>query len=397
MKISSSVFLTFLCVVLLFSASYTITAQSDDDKAREVIVKALTLYQQQRYSEALPYMQLLAEAMPDAAEIRFAYGMCLLGKSKQITNTEEAKQLSAKALEQFLKAKELGSTNPQTDTLIALLSGKAVASPSSPVYSTNKDADKLMVEGENYFAQSKYDEALKKFEKALSIDPKIYQAAISAGDCYTVKGDWGNAEKWYQKAIAIDPDRETAYRYSATPLMKQNKYDLARERYIEALITEPYSNMSIRGITQWANVTGARLGHPKLDVPKLSFDANGKAITDAAIDTNDAAARPWAAYIATRESWKKDKFAKTFPKETEYRHSMQEEAEALRSVIKAAENAKTTNAQVQLLAKMESDGVLEAFILMALPDKGIAADHAEFLKNNRPKLRQYVASYVIAK
>lgn len=397
MKISFSVVRIFLCFVLLFLASHTITAQSDDDKAREIIVKALTLYQQQRYAEALPYMEILVEAMADSAEFRFAYGMCLLGKSKQISNTEEAKQLSAKALVQFQKAKELGSTNPQTDTFIAILSGKAVSSAASPAYSTNKDADKLMVEGENYFAQSKYDEAIKKFEKALSIDPKIYQAAVSGGDCYTARGDWGNAEKWYQKAIAIDPNRETAYRYSATPLMKQDKYDLARERYIEAFITEPYNNMARRGITQWADVTGARLGHPKLDIPKLSFDPNGKAITDPVIDTSDAAARPWTAYVATRESWRKDKFAKTFPKETEYRHSMQEEAEALRSVIKAAENAKTTNANVQLLAKMESEGVLEAFILMALPDKGIATDHPEFLKNNRAKLRQYVAGYVISK
>src|SRR5262249_50287380 len=150
--------------------------------------------------------------------------------------------------------------------------GKATASPTSPAYSTNKEADQLMMEGENYFAQSKYDEALKKFEKALSLDPKIYRAALSAGDCYTAKGDWDNAEKWYQKGIAIDPNRETAYRYSATPLMKQGKYDLARERYIEALITEPYSDLARRGISQWADATGAKLGHPKLNVPDVTFD-----------------------------------------------------------------------------------------------------------------------------
>lgn len=397
MTILSSTIRTFLCVVLLLSASYTLTAQSDDDKAKEIIVKALTLYQQQRYAEALPYMQLLAEAAPDSPDIRFAYAMCLIGKSKQVSNTDEAKQLSAKALEQFLKAKELGSKDPQTDSFIAILSGKAVASPASPAYSANKEAEKLMVEGETYFAQSKYNEAIKKFEKALALDPKIYQAAISGGDSYTAKSDWDNAEKWYQKGIAIDPNRETAYRYSATPLMKQDKYDLARERYIEALITEPYSNLTRRGIGQWAEATGAKLGHPKLDIPDVSFDSNGKAITGATIDANDASARPWAAYIATRESWRKEKFAKAFPKESEYRHSMQEEADALRSAIKASELSKTANPQLQILSKMDADGLLEAYVLMAIPDKGIAADHSEFLKNNRPKLRQYVSNYVISK
>ena len=397
MRTSSPGVRTFFCFVLLLLASYALSAQTDDEKAREIIVKALTLYQQQRYAEAVPYMEVLVEAMQDSPEIHFAYGVCLLGKSKQVSNTEEAQQLSAKALEQFLKAKELGTKNPQNESFIALLSGKAAASPDSPTFSTNKEADKLMMEGENYFAQSKYDEAVKKFEKALELDPKLYRAALSAGDCYTAKRDWDNAEKWYQKGIAIDPNRETAYRYSATPLMKQGKYDLARERYIEALITEPYSDLARRGISQWADVTGAKLGHPKLNIPDVSFDSNGKAITGAAIDANDPSARPWLSYIATRESWRKEKFAKAFPKESVYRHSLQEEAEALRSVITASEGSKTANPQLQVLAKMDAEGLLEAFILMALPDKGIAADHAEFLKNNRPKLRQYVANYLISK
>jgi tetratricopeptide (TPR) repeat protein len=387
----------FLCLVLLFSGSYTLAAQSGDDRAKEIIVKALTLYQQQRYAEALPYMEVMAEAMPDSPEITFAYGMCLVGKSKQISNAEEAKELSARALVQFQKAKELGSKDPKLDSLIALLSGKAVASPGSPAYSKNKEADKLVAEGENYFAQSKYDEAIKKFEEALALDPKIYQAAVSGGDCYTVKADWDNAEKWYQKAIAIDPDRETAYRYSATPFMKQNKPEIALERYIEAFITEPYSSLARRGITQWADATGAKLGHPQLGIPEVNFDPNGKATTGAAIDLNDPSAKPWLAYIATRESWRKEKFAAAFPKEGAYRHSLPEEADSLRSVIEASKGSKVVNPQLKLLAKIDADGLLEAFILMALPDKGIAADHAEFLKNNRPKLRQYVANYVISR
>ncbi|MCV5117183.1 tetratricopeptide repeat protein, partial [Escherichia coli] len=76
--------------------------------------------------------------------------------------------------------------------------------------------------------------------KALDADPKNYYAALFVGDSYLQLEDFANAEVWYQKAIAIDPNIETAYRYSATPLMKQKKYDQAKERYIEAWITEPY-------------------------------------------------------------------------------------------------------------------------------------------------------------
>ncbi len=385
----------FACVAIVFTAFFSANAQTDKELG-EATIQALRLFEQERFAEAIPHFEVIVKALPDEPQVRFMYGFCLVAKSKQTTDMNEAKQLSTKALEQFMKAKELGLKNADNDALIALLSGKP-APAAEPMYSLNKDAEKYMIEGESLFAQSKYEEAIKSFEKALALDPKIYQAALSGGDSYTAQSDWENAEKWYQRGIAIDPNRETAYRYSGTPLMKQKKFEAARERYIEAFITEPYNRMSSRGIGQWADATGARLGHPVVDIPEVSFDAKGKAVPKVAIAADDASARPWLAYLAARETWKKEKFSKSFPKETAYRHSMQEEAEALRAAIVAAKEQKSTNKQFELLTKMDSEGVLEAFVLLARPDDGIAEDHPEFLKNNRPKLRQYVQNYVIQK
>ncbi len=199
------------------------------------------------------------------------------------------------------------------------------------------------------------------------------------------------------EAIAIDPNRETAYRYSGTPLMKQKKYDAARDRYIEAYITEPYSNMSPRGISQWADVTGAKLAQPAIQRPELTFDPTGKAAPKTPISTEDASAAPWRAYVTTRENWRKEKFAKTYPKETAYRHSVQEEVEALRAVIAAAKTQKSSSPEFALLTKMDAEGLLESYVLLARPDDDIAAEHAEYLKTNRPSLRQYFLNYVIQK
>jgi len=392
---TNPIFRLSACIAFIVGAFFSISAQTDRELG-EAAIQGVRLFEQQRFTEAIPHFEIVIKAMPDQPQVRFMYGWCLVAKSKQTSDTNEAKQLSEKALEQFVKAKELGLKSRDNDALIALLSGKAVPGP-EPMYSLNKDAEKYMVEGENYFAQSKYDDAIKKFEKALAVDPKIYQAALSGGDSYTAKSDWENAEKWYQRGIAIDPNRETAYRYSGTPLMKQKKYDLARDRYIEAFITEPYGNMSPRGIGQWAQATEAKLGHPVVDVPEVTFDTNGKAVPKVSIGTEDASARPWLAYLVTRETWKKERFTKAFPKEAAYRHSLQEEVEALRAVVAAATEQKSPNKQLELLAKMDTEGVLEAFVLLAKPDDGIAGDHPEFLKNNRPKLRQYVMNYVIHK
>ena len=64
--------------------------------------------------------------------------------------------------------------------------------------------------------------------------------------------------------------------------MKQKKYDLARDRYVEAIITEPYSQLS-QGNQQWAQATGAKLGHPEVDIPEVTFGADGKAVPKVSI------------------------------------------------------------------------------------------------------------------
>ena len=47
------------------------------------------------------------------------------------------------------------------------------------------------------------------------------------------------------------------------------------------------------------------------------------------------------------------------------------------------------------LKKLEKDGLLEAFILLAMPDQGIAADFAGYRKSNVDNLRRYVKQYVL--
>ena len=63
-----------------------------------------------------------------------------------------------------------------------------------------------MVEAEAFFSQGKHAEALKNYQKALQLDPKLYEAVLFSGDVYTQKGDFAQTEPWYQKAIAIDPN-----------------------------------------------------------------------------------------------------------------------------------------------------------------------------------------------
>lgn len=362
----------------------------------EATMKATALMEKGDYAAAAPYLQKVVSANPDDPDVHFLYGLTLLTRSKQIDDALQGQKLSAEALLHFKEAKRLGMTRPEVDALIQML-GEDPTKTAASSPATVSPAEKYFSQAETYFAQSKYDEALELYRKALDADPKMYEAALYMGDCYTQKQDWDNAERSYQKAIAIDPGRETAYRYSGTPLMKQKKYDLARGRYIEAYITEPYNERSSQGISQWAQVTGAKLSHPKVDIPEIKYDAKGKATTVINENSLSMSSKAWIAYTVTRENWHREKFGKSFPNESVYRHTLQEEVDAIRSVLKKAKDEKLTHPDFEILQKLDSAGLLESFILLARPDEGIAKDYAAYLKDNRPKLRQYVADNVIQK
>jgi len=125
-----------------------------------------------------------------------------------------------------------------------------------------------------------------------------------------------------------------------------------------------------------------------------STDYTGSALLGGKEDGSFA----WIIYGGTRSIWHKEKFAKTFPGEKEYRHSLAEEADALRSVITLATSDKKTkklSPSLKQLQQLDNEGLLEAYILLARPDDGIALDYPSYLKANREKLHRYVALHVI--
>jgi tetratricopeptide (TPR) repeat protein len=306
--------------------------------------------------------------------------------------------LSKRARAAFVRAKELNIQEPVVDALIASIPLDGSLGQS---FSENIAANSLMTQAEAFYSRGKLDEALGNYQKALTLDPRLYHAALFSGDVFMSKDDFANAELWYKKAIDIDPTKETAYRYSATPLMKQGKTAEARDRYIEAFITEPYNKFAIAGLVQWGQVTKTSLAHPTIEIPtNVTFDEKGDAkinLDATALLGGDDGSFAWISYGATRSTWHKETFVKRYPGQ-KYRHSLAEEAEALRSVITLAtsdKKAKTLSPALTKLKKLNDEGLLEAYILLAKPDDGIALDHPAYLKENREKLRRYTVQYVV--
>lgn len=355
---------------------------------------------QKKMTEALPLLEQLVRAEPDNPQAHFFLGFALIGQANVTSDTTAANALRVRARNSFIKAKELGSDESILDGLIA---GIPADGSVGAKFSQNKEADRLMTEAEALFSQGKLDEAQVNYQKALALDPKLYEAALFAGDAYSQRDNFAQAEVWYQKAIAIDPTRETAYRYSATPLIKQKKMTEARDRLIEAYITEPYTRFPTAALGDWAHATGTQLGHPKIEIPAtVNYTGPGNAQiavgTQSSPESKEDGTFAWMSYGITRVAWHNERFAKAFPKETKYRHSLAEEAAALRAVLSALENnkqVKVLNPALAKLKQLNDEGLLEAYILLATPDEGIAEDHPAYLSTNRDKLRLYMVKYVV--
>ncbi len=394
----------FLVIVILFSATVSF-ANAQDDELSALKQKVSKLLEEDKFIDAIPSLERLVKLEPDNAEAYFHLGNGYLALSNGIRDKEAVRQTRIKARNAFVKAKALGSTNKLLDPFIASLpeDGSILLK-----FSSIPEAEELMLQGETAFAQGDYNEALKLYGHALELDPTIYEAALFSGDMYFRKEDFPNAEIWYQKAIAIDPERETAYRYSATPLMRQKKYDAARDRYIEAYITEPYTRLSSLGLEQWAEATGKSLGHPKIVIPvSLKDDEKGGVVINLDISVmlganKDDGSPGWIVYGVTRKNWRTENFAKTYPNEKTYRHSLKEETDALQTTISSAvkmqkKSSSKLSPALAMLKELNDKGLLESYILLAIADQGIAADHKEYLRSNREKLRRYVLEYVIRK
>ncbi len=391
------------CVAVLlfcvFSYCSPVSGQTGDSIA-DLKAKVLDLTRQTKYTEALPLLEKIVVAEPNNGEMQFYLGFALVAQAMNTKEEPQRKALRLRARSAFLRAKELNIQEPLLDALIAAI---PLDGADGAAFSQNIAANSLMTEAEAFFAQGKLDQALSSYQKALELDPKLYHAALFAGDVFIQKEDFAQAEIWYQRAIAIDPNRETAYRYSATPLMKQGKTELARDRYIEAFITEPYNKFARAGLVQWAQITKTSLAHPVIDIPTdVTFDEKGNANinlnANALLGGKDDGSFAWISYGATRSAWRKEKFAKRFPQEPIYRHSLAEEVDALRSVITLAtvdKKVKNLSPSLAKLKKLNDEGLLEAYILLAHADEGISKDHPAYLQANREKLRRYVIEYVV--
>ena len=407
------------CAALLLSAPVAAVTGTQDPSERQ---RALDLYESNNFAAALPLLEKLAISYPNDAIILSRLGFALYASSATEKDPAVRQQMRGRARTTLLRSRSLGdNSNLTTMALDALSAPDASQLP----FSSIQAAEAAMREGEAAFVRGDMDKAIAAYKRALEADPRLYDAALYAGDAEFKKGynstnpqyrsdHFDAAGVWFAKAIAIDPNRETAYRYWGDALDAQGKSSDARDKFVDAIVAGPYDRRSYVGLTQWADRHKITLGHPRIDI--ASNATSGKpgevniTIDPSALKSDDDGSAAWMMYGMVRGLWlnkkegsRSDDFAKAYPNEPTYRHSLAEELAALRAVVEVVQSQmkekkiKKLTPSLENLMKLSDAGLLEAYILFVRPDQGIARDYAGYRKTNRDKLRRYWLDVVILK
>lgn len=381
------------------------TAQDDPERA-----SAFELFDNQKFADAIPLLEKAAVKYPSDGQVLARLGLALVADSVTISDAEKRKSERARGRGFLARAKEQGVTNDLIESMLSGIApdGSTVGGDAeSETFSSNREADEAMRAGEQAFTHADYPAALKAYERAMQLDPNIYEAPLFAGDTYAQTREWDKAAESYARAAKIEPDKETAYRYWGNALIQQARLDEARDKYVEAIIADPYNSYVWRnGLFHWAEKKGVHLGHPKIEpmssVSPMKENEMTITIDPKSLGKEDGTSA-WAVYGIARAAWttnNNERFRKQYPSEKEYRHSLAEEADALRLVIESVKQqakkgkVKQLDPALKQLVKLDDDGLLEAYILLARPDEGVAQDYAEYRRANRDKLRRYLIEYV---
>jgi len=393
-------YVSLTSLLLIVCCSWSICrAQEDPERTR-----AFQLYEEGKYTEALLQFEKLAVKYPEDRNVLRTYGFLMIGQASYLKDAAARKEARRRGREILLQAQQLGAEDALTKSMIESV---AADGGDDPKLSTKKEAEDAMREGEAAFAKKDFARAIELYQLALLLDQNLYEAALFTGDVYFVTAEQKKAGEWFARAVAIDPDRETAYRYWGDSLMKQGRVTEAGDKFVEAYLAEPYDRLTRAAFLSWGEKVNVQLNHPAVEIPTnvtsqqpgqvtINLDPNSMKK-----DEKSGAAAAWLLYGLIRGGWATANFAKQYPNEKKYRHSLKEEADALRAAIKSYEEQQKKNAKsasdssLEVLAKLEREGLLESFILLALPDEGIAQDYREYRRTNLETLRRYVKQYVL--
>lgn len=383
-------------VFLVCSAAGLLQAQAAENSSDDVTA-ARTLFESGNVVGSLPYYERLAQKEPQNPLYAERLAYALTAQLAPLPAGEQRKTLLARATSEAQRARSLGDNSNLLQTLLRSLEGGGMEAPSAEVQE--------LAAAESAFTRGEYDKALAAYEAVAAANPLSYSARLFAGDVHYVRGNVDAAGKWFQAAIDLNPNVETAHRYWGDALAKVKREDEALKHYIDAVVAEPYNRNAWMGLQQWAGRNKYRMQKPNIQTPAAPTitqreDGKPQVGINMSSTKNVPASAAWLAYSMSRSTWMLGEFTKRYPQEGKYRHSLAEEAAALRIAAVAAKldelDLNGADKELQGLAMIARADMIEPYVLLQSADEGITKDYNDYRAANRDKLAAYIRQIMLA-
>lgn len=359
--------------------------------------------------KALPLYEDLSRQDPTIAVFAERMGSGLVAAADIEDDSAKKEALQLRAVSEFRRAKKLGDDSPLVETMLgmeedrqrALASAKAnpAANNSGPAavnpLSSNPEALKWMHDGETAFAKNDTATAFADYKKASEMDPTSYYAKLYTGDACFRKQDFPCAEEWFAKTVALDPNRETAYRYWGDALYQSGHSMEAKVKYEEAIVADPYSRLSWGGLSQWAKVTNTPMGSPAIHRPTLTTDAAGGVKLNMPAGMAEGDAGILAYYGLCRVAADKKRGSARRTAEGEVACLKMAADYGAKLIAGGKLKPDTLSPGVKSLLSLNTDGMLECWVLLNGADQEVAQDYAAYRQEHRELLVGYLNKYVV--
>lgn len=248
----------------------------------------------------------------------------------------------------------------------------------------------LMKEAESLFGRGEYANAQVKYEKVLKLEPNRYDATLFLGNTYFARKQWDDAIVWFARAAEINPNIELAYRWWGDALMWKRKPLESRDKFIEALVAEPYNSKTHMGLKKWidyakANGVQFRISNPTIQPP---MDVKGATLALSPDFGKTKGHEAWFGYGMTLGL---EKTGTAFEREVK----------AFKAVIGVArergytKNTPGLDPSLATLLHIDDRELLEPYILFTTKNQAIAEQYPAYRDKHRDALRRYWADEVI--
>jgi tetratricopeptide (TPR) repeat protein len=187
----SAIYIVLLTCALLFASCKA----SPESRAKKHVMRGDKYLSQEQFREALIEYKNAVDALPDNPDLRWKLANAAIEARDHRTAMSELQILVELDPENLYAKGKLG------EYYLAMRKGEEV----------KKIADELVVvrpdDPRGYILQyGDIDEAMRKLEKALELDPNNGALILQMGNYYVLERNREKARYWYDRALSADPD-----------------------------------------------------------------------------------------------------------------------------------------------------------------------------------------------